>query len=191
VPDLFKLATVDLRPLRHRDFSLLFWGQMVSFIGSQVTYVAVPYQVYQITHSPLIVGLLGLAELIPILVLSMLGGALADARDRRTIVLASEVAFTALSALLLLNALLPEPSLGAIFGLSAAQAGLFALQRPALDALMPRLVDRSELTAAGALNVVRGSFGMLLGPAIGGVLIVRRVAGGALAHARGAAARRR
>jgi MFS family permease len=173
VPDLSLLrrAALDVSPLRHRDFRLLFWGQLVSFLGSQITQVAVPYQVYQLTHSPLLVGFLGLAELIPVLALSMVGGAFADAHDRRRIVLSTEVAFTLLSALLLLNALLPEPSLGAIFVLAAAQAGLFALQRPALDALLPRLVEREDLVAAGALTGLRGTIGMLVGPAIGGVLI--------------------
>src|ERR1700738_5006117 len=93
----FKQAPIDLSPLRPRDFRLLFWGQLVSFMGSQITYVAVPFQVYQLTHSPLMVGLLGVAELIPVLALSMLGGAIADARDRRGVVLATEVAFTVLS----------------------------------------------------------------------------------------------
>jgi MFS family permease len=172
VPDLLKLATVDVRPLRNRDFSLLFWGQLISFLGSMVTYVAVPYQVYQLTQSPLMVGLLGLAQLGPILGLSMVGGAIADAHDRRATVLATEVAFTLLSALLFVNAVLPEPRLWVIFVLAAIQAGLFALQRPSLDALVPRLVDKGELTAAGALNATRGTVGMLLGPAIGGVLIV-------------------
>src|SRR5262249_43657903 len=74
--------------------------------------------------------------------------------------------------LLLANALLPEPQLSIIFALAAAQAGLFALQRPALEALTPRLVERPELTAAGALTALRGTVGMLLGPAVGGTLIV-------------------
>jgi MFS family permease len=174
MPDLglLRRAAVDVSPLRHRDFRLLFWGQLVSFLGSQITYVAVPYQVYQLTHSPLLVGLLGVAELVPVLALSLVGGALADARDRRAMVLATEVAFAILSSLLLVNALLPEPLLWAVFVLAGAQAGLFALQRPSLDALMPQLVERSDLTAAGALTTLRGTFGMLLGPAIGGVLIV-------------------
>jgi len=92
VHDLVKLATIDLSPLRHRDFRLLFWGQLISFLGSQITYVAVPYQVYQLTHSPMLVGLLGVAELILVLALSLLGGAIADARDRRAVVLVTEVA---------------------------------------------------------------------------------------------------
>ena len=169
---LLKLATVDITPLRHRDYRLLFWGRLVSFLGSMVTYVAIPYQVYQLTQSPLMVGLLGLAQLGPILAFSMVGGAIADARDRRGTVLATEVAFALLSALLFLNAILPEPRLWVIFVLAAIQAGLFALQRPSLDAMVPRLVEKSDLTAAGALDATRGTVGMLLGPAIGGVLIV-------------------
>ncbi len=171
LPPWLRLATLDLTPLRHRDFRLLFWGQLVSYLGSQVTLVAVPFQVYQLTHQPAAVGLLGLIELVPMLALSLVGGAIADARDRRTMVLATEVAFTALSSMLLINALQDEPSLVAIYVIAAAHAGLFALQRPSLEALLPRLVERHELTAAGALAMLRGTFGMLLGPAIGGLLI--------------------
>jgi MFS family permease len=171
LPSWLRFATVDLRPLRHRDFRLLFWGQLLSYLGSQVTLVAVPFQVYQLTHAPAAVGLLGVIELGPMLALSLVGGAIADARDRRAMVLATEIAFTALSTLLLLNALQPRPSLVAIYVIAAGHAGLFAIQRPSLEALMPRLVERHELTAAGALSMLRGTFGMLLGPAIGGLLI--------------------
>jgi MFS family permease len=166
------MKVLDLSPLRHRDFRLLFWGQLISFMGSQITGVALPYQVYELTHSPVMVGLLGLVELVPVLALSMVGGALADAHDRRAIVLATDVAFAVVSALLLFNALLPEPLLWVIFVLAAVQAGLFALQRPSLDALLPRIVEREDLTAAGALVGLRGTVGMLAGPAIGGLLIV-------------------
>jgi len=172
VSDLFRLATVDIRPLRHRDFRLLFWGQLISTLGSQITYVAVPYQVYELTRSPLLVGLLGIVELVPVLALSMVGGLIADHGDRRTVVLSTEFFFAVLSSLLLLNALQPEPQLWAIYTIAGAQAGLFALQRPALDALTPRLVQREEFTAAGALVALRGTVGMLLGPAVGGTLIV-------------------
>jgi MFS family permease len=171
LPSWLRFAAVDLRPLRHRDFRLLFWGQLVSYLGSQVTLVAVPFQVYELTHAPAAVGLLGVIELGPMLALSLVGGAIADARDRRSMVLATEIALTALSTLLLVNALQPQPSLVAIYVIAAGHAGLFAIQRPSLEALMPRLVERHELTAAGALSMLRGTFGMLLGPAIGGLLI--------------------
>lgn len=165
------LATVDLTPLRHRDFRLLFWGQLVSYLGSQVTLVAIPFQVYELTHQPAAVGVLGIVELIPMLALSFVGGAFADAHDRRRIILTTEVAFTVLSFLLLVNALQPEPSIVAIFAIAAVHAALVALQRPSMEALLPRLVERHELTAAGALTMLRGTVGMLLGPAIGGILI--------------------
>jgi MFS family permease len=133
--------------------------------------MAVPYQIYQLTHEPFAVGLLGIVEVVPMLALSLLGGAIADARDRRTMVLLTEIAFLVLSAILLVNALSAEPNLPIMYIVAAAHAGLFALQRPSLEALWPRLVTRDELTAAGALSMLRGTFGRLLGPAIGGVLI--------------------
>src|SRR5215467_1522090 len=110
---LVRLATTDLRPLQRRDFRLLFIGQLVSFLGTQVTAVAVPFQLYQVTHSSLAVGAMGLVELVPVLGLAFLGGALADASDRRLMVLATEVVFTITSALLLVNAVLPAPLLWA------------------------------------------------------------------------------
>src|SRR5215471_5328089 len=168
---LLRLATIDLAPLRRRDFSLLFVGQLVSFLGSQVTFVAVAFQVYQLTGSSLAVGLLGLVELVPVLGFAFLGGALADARDRRLMVLLTEMVFTITSALLLANALLPAPRLWAIYALGAIQAGLYGLQRPSLDALLPRLVPPEEIVAAGALTGLRGTVGMLAGPALAGVLI--------------------
>src|SRR5215470_18859138 len=116
---LLRLATTDLKPLRRRDFRLLFAGQLVSFLGTQVTAVAVPFQLYQLTHSSLAVGLLGLVLLGPVLAFAFLGGALADARDRRLMVLLTELAFMVCSALLLANALLGHPRLWAIYGLAA------------------------------------------------------------------------
>jgi MFS family permease len=168
---LARLATTDLKPLRRRDFRLLFVGQLVSFLGTQVTAVAVPYQLYQLTHSSLAVGLFGLVELVPVLGFAFLGGALADARDRRTMVLVTELVFTLSSALLLANALVPSPQLWAIYAVGAVQAGLYGLQRPSLDALLPRLVPTEEIVAAGALSGLRGTAGLLVGPAIAGVLI--------------------
>jgi MFS family permease len=168
---LLRLVSTDLRPLRRRDFRLLFAGQLVSFLGTQVTAVAVPFQLYQLTHSSLAVGLLGLVELVPVLGFAFLGGALADARDRRTMVLLTEAVFAVTSALLLVNALLPAPRLWAIYAVGALQAGLYALQRPSLDALLPRLVPPEEIVAAGALGGLRGTAGLLVGPALSGVLI--------------------
>src|SRR6202163_508101 len=167
-----RLATIDITPLRrHRDFRLLFIGRLVSFFGSMITVVAVPYQVYQLSHSVLLVGFLGLAELAALLVFAMLGGALADAADRRTMVLLSEAGLMAGSLVLAGNALLAHPLMWLIFAVAALQGAFDALQRPSLDALLPRLVDRDELKAAGALGSLRGTVGMIAGPALAGVLI--------------------
>ncbi len=166
------MATIDTTPLRrHRDFRLLFIGRMVSFFGSMISSVAVPYQVYQLTHNVVLVGSLGLVELAALFLFAMLGGALADARDRRTMVLLSEVALMACSLILAGNALLAHPLIWLIFATAALWGALDALQRPSLDALLPRLVDRAELPAAAALGNIRGTLGMIAGPAIGGVLV--------------------
>ena len=168
----WRFATLDLTPLRrHRDFRLLFIGRMVSFFGSMITFVAVPYQVYQLSHSTLLVGTLGLVELAALLVFAMLGGALADAADRRNMVLLSEAGLMAGSILMAGNAALPHPMMWLIFAVALLWGALDALQRPSLDALLPRLVEREELAAAGAVMSLRGTVGMIAGPALAGVLI--------------------
>ena len=166
------LATVDTTPLRrHRDFRLLFIGRFVSFFGSMVTTVAFPYQVYALTHSVLLVGVLGVLEFGAILVFAFVGGALADARDRRTLVVLSEAALMVCSLILAGNAALANPQVWLLFAISTAWGVLDAIQRPSLDAMIPRLVERSELAAAASLGSIRGTLGMILGPALGGVLV--------------------
>lgn len=169
---LLRHAIIDVAPLRrHRDFRLLFLGQLATFLGSMLTFVAIPYQVYALTGSSLTVGLLGLAELIPVLALGLLGGALADVIDRRRLVLLTELALMATSGALVWNSTLTHPSVLLVFAVAAVSAGAWSLQRPALDALLPRLVERDELTAAGALSTFQTTVGMLAGPALGGVLV--------------------
>jgi MFS family permease len=169
---LVRVAALDLTPLRrHRDFRLLYTGRLVSSFGNMITGVAIPYQAYVITRSPLAVGLFGIVQLVPLLTLAFLGGALADAFDRRRLVQFTELALALLSAALLVNSLLPHPQLWLLYVVAALASGLDALQRPALDAILPRLVERDELTSAGALEELRGTLGMVLGPAAAGVLI--------------------
>jgi MFS family permease len=169
---LLGLATIDLTPLRrHREFRLLFVGQGVSFFGSMITYVAIPYQAYALSGSSLVVGLLSLAELGPLLVTAFVGGALADAFDRRRLVQMAELGLALCAGILALNATLASPHLWLLFVVGALMAGLDGLQRPPLDALIPRLVERHELMAASALDAFRGNVGMLAGPAVGGLLI--------------------
>ena len=163
---------MDLRPLRrHRDFRFLYAAQFVSFLGTMVTYVALPYQMYQLTHSSLAVGLLGVAELVPLLFTAFVGGALADTVDRRLMVLRTEVGLALGSGALALTAFAEHPPVWALYAIAAFMSALNGLQRPSLDALTPRLVDPDEIPAAAALAMFRGSIGMIAGPALGGALI--------------------
>jgi MFS family permease len=163
---------IDITPLRrHRDFRLLFIGQLISFIGSMVSYMAVPYQVYQLTQSNAWVGALGLAQLLPVLVFGLLGGAYADRINRRHLMLWCEAAMVIIVALLLANSLLRSPALTAIFVLVAALQAIDAFHTPAMEALTQKLVDPSEYAAAGALGSFRGSASAIAGPLLGGVLI--------------------
>jgi MFS family permease len=162
---------LDLTPLRGREFRLLFLGQMVSFFGSMITFVALPFQMYDLTGSTLAVGALGICEFVPILAVALVSGALADAFDRRLLVVSSELGSAVFMAVLLGNALLDEPHAWVLFVCAAVLAGFYALLRPPLDSLVPRVVPRGQLKAAMALEWVRGNVGMIAGPAIGGVLI--------------------
>ena len=166
------LLTVDVTPLREsREFRLLFIGQGVSFAGSMITYVAVPFQVYQLTRSSLVVGLVSFAELVPILLMSFVGGALADAVDRRRMVRITQISACGVVGVLVVNAALPHPQLWVLFLVVVAAAGVDALERPSLDALVPRIVSRDRLTAAAALESLRGNLGQVLGPPLAGILI--------------------
>jgi len=163
---------LSLAPLRkHRDYRLLYTGQLVSAFGSMITYVAVPYQVFAITHSSFVVGLLGAVQLVPLLLFGLWGGAYADAMDRRRLLVISEFFLTAGSLSLAINGLLPHPSVAWIFLMSAAMSACNGFHRPALDALTPRLVDREDLTAVSALLSLRLSLSTIAGPALGGICI--------------------
>ena len=161
---------MDLTPLRNRDYRLLFTAQFVSLIGTMVTYVALPYQMYRLTGSSFSVGLLGLVELVPLLATAFIGGAMADAVDRRRIAIFTDVALSAGSATLALIATRgASPTL--LYLVAAWMSAVSGLQRPAIESLVPRLVEKHELPAAASLSVVRGSVVMIAGPAVGGLLI--------------------
>jgi MFS family permease len=162
---------MDLTPLRrHRDFRWLYVAQTVSFLGTMVTSVALPYQMFQRTHSSLSVGLLGVAELLPLLTTAFIGGALADAWDRKRIVMMCHLGLGAGTGLMALNAL-REPPVWTLYVAAAWLSALNGLQRPSLESMGQRLVDREEMAAMAALGFVRGSLGMIAGPALGGMLI--------------------
>jgi MFS family permease len=161
----------DLSPLRHSaDYRRLFAGQATSFAGSMITFVALPYQAYQLTHSSLMVGLLSLSELVPLVLSALLGGLLADAADRRILILAAEGSGVAVAALLAVNAAAWH-QVWLLFVLSVVSAGCFGLQRPSVDALVPQLVPRADLPAAAALSGLTGNAAQLIGPLLGGTII--------------------
>ena len=163
---------VDTTPLRQSpDYRKLWTGHAVAILGTQMTRVAVPYQIYVLTDSTLMVGLASLAQLIPLLVCSLFGGAVADAVDRRKLLIASEAALALVIAVLALTSLLPNPPIWAIFVLTAVMAGLSALESPARSASVPSLVQREVLPSAFALNQTLTQVGAIVGPALGGVVI--------------------
>ena len=164
-------ARPDLSPLRRSpEFRRLYAGQAASFAGSMITYVALPYQAYQLTRSSLVVGLLSVAELVPLVIAALVGGALADAADRRRLILGAEVASLAVAAALALNAAAWH-QVGLLFVLAVIGAFAAGMQRPSLDALVPLLVAREDLTAAASLSGLLGNGAQVLGPLLGGTLI--------------------
>jgi MFS family permease len=161
---------LSLAPLKkHRDYRLLYTGQLVSTIGSMITYVAVPYQIFELTHSSLVVGMLGAAQLVPLLIFALWGGAYADVMDRRKLLVMSELVMSAGSLSLAINAMFGHPSVLLIFVVSASMSACNGFHRPALDAMTPRLVDREDLTGVSALNFFRFSVSSIGGPALGGI----------------------
>jgi MFS family permease len=163
---------IDITPLRHnRDFRLLFTGEMISFLGSMVSYVAVPYQVYQLSKSNALVGALGVAQFVPVVIFGLLGGAFADRINRRRLMLVCESAMALVVMLLLLNSYRPHPSLFAIFGLVAVLQAIAGFHTPAMEAMTQKLVSPSEYAAVAALSGFRGSTAAIAGPMIGGILI--------------------
>src|SRR5215218_8246819 len=123
---------VDIRPLRQsRDFRRLWFGTGISAIGSQITTVAIPFQLYDETGSTLLVGLLGIAALVPLLVVPIYGGAVADAVDRRRMLLCSDIALLVVTVGLLVNAILPSPHIWALYAGELLGTAAYGFQRPA------------------------------------------------------------
>jgi MFS family permease len=179
---LFARIAVDIRPLREsRDFRRLWFGTGISAIGSQITTVAIPYQLYEQTGSTLLVGMLGIAALVPLLIVPIYGGAVADAFDRRRMLLLSDLALVLVTAGLLVNALLPSPSVWFLFVAEALGTAAYGFQRPARNALTPRLVRDDQLLAAIAVEDVIFTLARVAGPVMGGVLISVAGLGGAYA----------
>jgi MFS family permease len=163
---------IDLSPLKkYRDFRLLFIGQMISQLGTMVSYMAVPYQVYQLTKSNALVGALGLAQFLPVVIFGLLGGTYADRMNRRKLILVCELVMALCVGLLLLNSATITPSVPAIFILIAIKQAVVGFHRPSLEALTQKMVEPRDYAAVGALSSFRFSVSAIGGPLLGGLLI--------------------
>jgi len=162
----------DISPLRESPaFRLLWIGQIISMTGSMVRFVAIPYQIYLLTGSPLAVGLIGLFQAVPTIVLSLFGGVIADRVDRRRLLIVTQVCLTANSVVLAIATQLGFVSVPFLYALTAVGASFSALDSPARSALIPSLLDRRRVQAAITLNQTQFQTAAVTGPALAGVLI--------------------
>lgn len=162
---------LDWSPLRSVSFRRLWFAQTVSFLGSEIGLVTVSYQVYQLTGSSLDVGLLSLAQLVPMLMLTILGGAFADAFDRRRLMLYQQAGMIVGTSFTLVNAALPHPQVWPCYAAMLVASSAYAFGVGAQNALIPRIVGDDQLAAANNLNGLIGSLGAVVGPALAGALL--------------------
>ena len=171
---------IDLTPIKkYRDFKLLFTAGLFSYFGSMITFVALPFQVKELTGSFWAVGLIGVVEIIPLIVFGLYGGVLADYLDRKKMIWFTEFGTLIATSILLINSLQEEPSVILIFVIAAIFAALSGLKRPSQDAILPRLVNHDDLPSASALMSLRWQFGGIVGPSVGGIIIAGYGAGAA------------
>jgi MFS family permease len=179
---------LDLRPLRaSRQLRLLLLSQAFVFVGRQFLMVAIPYQAYLLTRSSLVVGLLGLAQLVPLIATSLYAGALVDSRDRRTVLLVAQGIMAASGVVLLLTSIQGPPPLWILYAIAGATGAAFALERPARQSSIPRLVPRSQVAAAMSMQQVVFQFALVAGPIAAGAVLAARGAPCAYAVALGLA----
>ena len=162
----------DIRPLQvSAPYRRLFLGNTVAQLGQQMSNVAVAIQVYALTHSSFYVGLVGVFALVPLVVLGLYGGAIADAVDRRLLALVASAGLWSVSIALLVQAYLGNTSVWVLYGCIAVQSGFYAVNNPARSAMVPRLLDRELISAAAALNMASANLGMTLGPVLGALVV--------------------
>ncbi|WP_310964431.1 MFS transporter [Nocardioides terrisoli] len=161
----------DTRPLAVPEFRRLWSANIITVIGAQLTVVAVPAQIYDLTRSSAYVGLTGIFGLVPLIVLGLYGGALADVMDRRRLLMITTAGLIVTSGIFWLQAFLGMRSVWLLLVVFALQQAFFAVNQPTRSALLPRLVPTEQLPAANALNMTVSQFGAIAGPLIGGALI--------------------
>jgi len=167
-----KQIRIDISALKiSKDFRLIFSAGVISNIGSMMTYVAMPFQIKEITNSYLWVGAVGLVETLPLIIFGLYGGVLADAFDRRKLILISEFAAMIVSIALLINVWSGFNSPVLILFLAAIFAATDGIFRPAVDATTPQVVPYTNLPSAGALNSLRHQTASIAGPMIGGLIL--------------------
>jgi MFS family permease len=165
---------IDITPLRvSRDYRLLFFGQLISTFGTAISLVVVPVQVYQLTGSTLLVGLLSASEFVLILFMAFVGGAYADFIDKRKMLRLTEVGQTLVTALLVFNATQARPRVWLLFAGAALHAGLAALQRPSFESLLQKIVPLELMPSVSALNSIRWNVTTIIGPSLAGIIVAR------------------
>ncbi len=159
--------SVDMRPLRHsHDLRLLFGGRTISQLGSAIAMIAAALQAYDLTHSSLAVGTLGVAAAVPMVAGMLIGSAIADAADRRKLILATEAAAGVIVAGLAVNAASGHPRLWLLYLLTAASGAAAGLGGPARSAAVPTLVTAVQVPAAAAISMISGGLACILGAAL-------------------------
>lgn len=162
---------MDTRPLKHLPFRRLWSSTAVTALGSQLTAVAVPKQVYDITGSSAWVGYVSFAGLIPLVLFALWGGAIADTVDRRKLLLVTNAGIAVTSLLFWVQAVTGAESVVLLMVLLASQQAFFGINQTTRSASVARLVPMGELPAANALMSTVGSTGMVFGPLLAGALI--------------------
>jgi MFS family permease len=164
---------VDLTPLRiSREYRQLYIAGFITAMGSQATYVTIPFQLKQLTHSPFDVGALGLFELVPLIVFGLYGGVLADRMNRRTLIIIMEALLMIATSVVLVNALLPHPQVWILYADAVVAAAVSSLQRPSIEALNQTFVPHEMQRAASTLANIRYTTASIIGPALGGLVAV-------------------
>jgi MFS family permease len=164
------VVAMDVAPLKvSRDYRLLYTGQFISAFGSAISYVVLPWQVYQLTKSTFAVGMLGVAEFVPMFAMAFVGGALADYIDRRRLVMLAEAVMAVLCGALVFNSLLPQPRVWALVLVASLFAACNAVHRPAIEALTPRIVPAELMPAVSALVAFSHNATFVVGASLAGL----------------------
>ncbi|MBF0205473.1 MAG: MFS transporter [Oligoflexia bacterium] len=163
---------LSLSPLlKYRDFRLIFFGQFVSLIGTMISYVCLPFQCFKLTNSPFWVGALGAVEFIAVILFALWGGVVADRYNRKKVLLISESIMSVCLIILIINSLFPSPSVTVLFIVVFVLMAVTGYHRPAMDAMIQKIVKEEDYAAMGALRSASITFAAILGPAFAGIIL--------------------